>query len=216
MVICVNRTLSVEKVQQICRNIEQKVREDFPVADFTINTKPIALNNETIAERVHVIGLNHNLHAHNISTNLTDKNKHITFDVEIDQQLTIKQAHDTVTALEEELHREFDGEIDICIHIDPLRNDEHSTSSLSSEKEKLVRNIIVNVAQHIENVQNVHDIQIRKNEKQKLFITLHCSFNDEVLLEEVHSLTSRLEGAIYQSLPEAYRVIIHAEPLFAQ
>ena len=100
--------------------------------------------------------------------------------------------------------------------MDPLRNDEHSTSSLSSEKEKLVRNIIVNVAQHIENVQNVHDIQIRKNEKQKLFITLHCSFNDEVLLEEVHSLTSRLEGAIYQSLPEAYRVIIHAEPLFAQ
>ena len=215
MVICVNRTLSVEKVQQICRNIEQKVRENFPVADFTINTKPIALNNETIAERVHVIGLNHNLHAHNISTNLTDKNKHITFDVEIDHQLTIKQAHDTVNALEEELHREFDEELDICIHIDPLRNDEHSTSSLPPEEEKHVRDIIVNVAHHIDNVQNVHDILIRKNDKQKLFITLHCSFNDEVLLEEVHSLTSRLEGAIYQSLPDAFRVIIHAEPLFA-
>jgi len=120
-----------------------------------------------------------------------------------------------VTALEEELHREFDGDLDICIHIDPLRNDGHNTSSLSSEEEKLVRNIIVSVARHIENVQDVHDIQIRKNDKQKLFITLHCSFNDEVLLEEVHSLTSRLEGAIYQSLPDAYRVIIHAEPLFA-
>jgi len=215
MVVSVNRTLSVEKVQQICTNIEQKVREDFPVADFTINTKPIALNNETIAERVHVIGLNHNLHAHNISTNLTDKNKHITFDVEIDHQLTIKQAHDTVTALEEELHREFDGDIDICIHIDPLRNDEHCTSSLPFEEEQLVRKIIVNVAQKIENVQDVHDIQVRKNEKQKFLITLHCSFNDDVLLEEVHSLTSRLEGAIYQALPNAYRVIIHAEPLFA-
>ena len=120
-----------------------------------------------------------------------------------------------VNALEEELHREFDEELDICIHIDPLRNDEHSTSSLPPEEEKHVRDIIVNVAHHIDNVQNVHDILIRKNDKQKLFITLHCSFNDEVLLEEVHSLTSRLEGAIYQSLPDAYRVIIHAEPLFA-
>ena len=63
MVVSVNRTLSVEKVQQISKKIEQKVREDFPVADFTINLKPIALNNETIAERVHVIGLLQTQHA---------------------------------------------------------------------------------------------------------------------------------------------------------
>ena len=215
MVVCVNRTLSVEKVQKICAEIEQKLAEEFPVADITINTRPIALNNETIAERVHVIGLNHNLHAHNISTNLTEQKKNITFDVEIDQQLTIKQAHDTVTALEDELRNEFDGDLDICIHIDPLRNEERCTSSLSAEEELESRDIIVAVSKSIENIQNVHDIQIRKSENQKLFITLHCSFNDEVLLEEVHSLTSRLEGAIYQSLPNAYRVIIHAEPLYA-
>ncbi len=215
MVVCVNRTLSVEKVQKICAEIEQKLAEEFPVADITINTRPIALNNETIAERVHVIGLNHNLHAHNISTNLTEQKKNITFDVEIDQQLTIKQAHDTVTALEDELRNEFDGDLDICIHIDPLRNEERCTSSLSAEEELESRDIIVAVSKSIENIQNVHDIQIRKSENQKLFITLHCSFNDEVLLEEVHSLTSRLEGAIYQTLPNAYRVIIHAEPLYA-
>ena len=215
MQVCVNRTFSVEKVQKICTIIEQKIREEFSVADITINTRPIALNNETIAERVHVIGLNHNLHAHNISTNLAEQKKNITFDVEIDQQLTIKQAHDTVTALENELHSEFDGDLDICIHIDPLRNEERNTTSLSPEEESASRNIIVSVAQRIENIQNVHDIQIRKTDHQKLFITLHCSFNDEVLLEEVHSLTSQLEGAIYKSLPDAYRVIIHAEPLFA-
>ena len=215
MSVCVNRTFSVEKVQKICTHIEQKIREEFPVADITINTRPIALNNETIAERVHVIGLNHNLHAHNISTNLAEQKKNITFDVEIDQQLTIKQAHDTVTALENELHSEFDGDLDICIHIDPLRNEERNTTSLSPEEESVSRQIIVSVAQRIENIQNVHDIHIRKTDHQKLFITLHCSFNDEVLLEEVHSLTSQLEGAIYKSLPDAYRVIIHAEPLFA-
>ena len=123
MTITVNRTLSVEKVQKISAEIEQKIRAEFTLADITINPRPIALNSETIAERVHVIGLNHNLHAHNISTNLTDTKKHITFDVEIDQQLTIKQAHDTVNVLEEELRREFDGELDICIHLDPHRRD---------------------------------------------------------------------------------------------
>lgn len=215
MAVCVNRTLSVEKVHRICSEIEKRVRDEFPVGDITINTRPIALNSETIAERVHVIGLNHNLHAHNISTNLTERQKQITFDVEIDQQLTIKQAHDTVNALEEELHREFDGELNICIHLDPLRNDECCTATLQAGEEKVVRDTIINAAQSIRKIQDVHDIQILKTEKEKLFITLHCSFNDEVLLEEVHSLTSQLEGAIYRSLPDAGRVIIHAEPLFA-
>jgi len=215
MSVCVNRTLSVEKVQAICADIEQTVRDEFPVADFTINTRPIALNSETIAERVHVIGLNHNLHAHNISTNFDEEKKHITFDVEIDQQLTIKEAHDTVTALEEELQREFDGDLDICIHLDPLRYEEKSTASLPAGERQLVHDIIVSASRSIEKIRDVHDIHIRKTEKQKLFITLHCSFDDEALLEEVHSLTSRLEGAIYHSLPEACRVIIHAEPLFA-
>ena len=215
MAVCVNRTLSVEKVQRICSEIEKKIREEFPVGDITINTRPIALNSETIAERVHVIGLNHNLHAHNISTNLAEQKKQISFDVEIDQQLTIKQAHDTVNALEEELHREFDEELDICIHLDPLRNDDRYTNSLQPEEKELVNNTIIKASQSIENIHDVHDILIRKSEEGKLFITLHCSFNDDALLEEVHYLTSQLEGAIYRSLPNAGRVIIHAEPLMA-
>ena len=215
MAVCVNRTLSVEKVQSICAEIEKKIREEFPVGDITINTRPIALNSETIAERVHVIGLNHNLHAHNISTNLAEQKKQISFDVEIDQQLTIKQAHDTVNALEEKLHREFDEELDICIHLDPLRNDDRYTNSLQPEEKELVNNTIIKASQSIENIHDVHDILIRKSEEGKLFITLHCSFNDDALLEEVHYLTSQLEGAIYRSLPNASRVIIHAEPLMA-
>jgi len=158
MAVCVNRTLSVEKAQTIGGEIEKKVRDEFPVGDITINSRPIALNNETIAERVHVIGLNHNLHAHNISTSLSGEKKQITFDVEIDQRLTIKQAHDTATALEDALHREFDGELDICIHLNPLRYDERTTTPLPAEEEAQVRELIVNTSKRIDKIHDVHDI----------------------------------------------------------
>ncbi|WP_337189555.1 cation diffusion facilitator family transporter [Chlorobium phaeovibrioides] len=213
MSVAVNRTLSVEKVRDICTAIEEKVHGAFPVADMTIHTHPVALTGESIAERVHVIGLNHGLHAHNIATNFNDGARHITFDVEVDQRLKIKEAHQAVTLLEDELRREFDGNPEICIHLDPLRCEERRTTPLPEEEEAALRKVIVDAAATIPAIADVHDITILKTEKEKRFITLHCSFQEDVLMEDVHELTSRLEGAIYQAIPLACRVIIHAEPL---
>lgn len=216
LAVSVNRTASIEQVKTICDTIETRVREQHPVADITINTKPIALDGETLAERVHIVGLNHNLHAHNISCNLAGEKKHITFDVEVNQNLTIREAHDAVSALERDLLREFDGDLDICIHLDPLRIEENSSRLRTHDNENSVRKIILEAASTISGIEDVHDIQIRKTEQEKLFITLHCSFADHVLIANVHSLTSTLEGAIYRAVPPAFRVIIHAEPLHAE
>ena len=202
MSLDVSRTLSLENVQSICSTIEQKVRELLPVADITINTKPIALDCETIAERVHLIGVNHNLYIHNISSNIAKDKKYISFDVEVEHNLTIKEAHEVVSTLEQEIRREFDGNLDISVHIDPLRSEERKSQAVSPDEETAVRKIIVGAAGTIDRIHEVHHIQIRKTEKDKLFITLHCSFDDGVLLEDVHSITSKLEGAIYQDCPK--------------
>src|SRR5208283_2663144 len=176
----------------------------------------IALDCETIAERVHVIGVNHNLHVHNISSNIAEDRKIISFDVEVEHNLTIKEAHEVVTTLEQEIRREFDGNLEINVHIDPLRSEERRSQAVSTDEENAVRKIIIGAAETIDGIYEVHDIQIRKTEKEKLFITLHCSFDDGVLLEDVHSITSKLEGVIYQAIPNAGQVIIHAEPLLAK
>ncbi len=216
MSLDVSRTLSLENVQSICSSIEEKVRKLLPVADITINTKPIALDCETIAERIHVLGANHNLYVHNISSNVAEDKKYISFDVEVEHNLTIKEAHEIVSTLEQEIRSELDGDLDISIHIDPLRSEEKQSQDVPPDEEAAVRKIIVDAAGTIDRIHEVHNIRIRKTEKEKLFISLHCSFDDGVLLEDVHSITSKLEGVIYQTVPNAGQVIIHAEPLFAK
>ncbi|HXW68562.1 MAG TPA: cation diffusion facilitator family transporter [Dissulfurispiraceae bacterium] len=216
MTLDVSRTLSLENVQSICSSIEEKIRELLPVADITIHTKPIALDCETIGERIHVIGANHNLHVHNISSNIVEEKKHISFDVEVEHNLTIKEAHEVVSNLEREIRREFDGDLDISVHIDPLRSEERRSQAVSPDEEAALRKIIIGAAGTIDRIREVHHILIRKTETEKLFITLHCSFEDGVLLEDVHSITSKFEGLIYQTIPNAGQVIIHAEPLFAK
>jgi len=216
LTLTVSRTLPLEKVRSICAEAERRIEEALPDSDVTVNARPIALDSETLTERVHVVGLNHNMHAHNISTSLSGSRKQITFDVEVDGHLTIRAAHEAVSALEKELHEEFDGEIDICIHMDPLRHEERHTEELSPDEAERIDQSIRKAAGAIEGIEDVHDITVRRTEHDKLCITLHCAFADEILLENVHSLTSRLEGMIYGALPETSRVIVHAEPLYAE
>ena len=216
LTITVSRTLPLAQVSTICAAVETRLKEQIPDSDITVNARPIVLDSETVTERIHVIGLNHNLHAHNISTALSGQKKQITFDVEVDDRLTIRQAHDAVTALEKELHREFDGELDICIHLDPLRQEERQSEPLSTEEEVSIKKTLQEAAAQITGIENIHEIQVRRTEHEKIFITLHSAFNDDLPLESVHSLTSRLEGAIYHKLSNVGRIVIHAEPLNAE
>ncbi len=109
LTISVSRTLPQEKVLAICAGVEQRLKAEIPESDITVNARPVTLDSETVTERIHAIGMNHGLHAHNIHTSLTGDHKQITFDVEVDSSLTIREAHDSVTELEKELHREFNS-----------------------------------------------------------------------------------------------------------
>jgi cation diffusion facilitator family transporter len=216
MTVTVSRTLPLEKVKAICASVESRLLEEMPDSDVTVNARPITLDSETLTERVHVVGLNHNLHAHNISTSLSGEGQQITFDVEVDGRLTIREAHDAVTALEKDLHEEFDGNLDICIHLDPLRQEASFSCDLTPDEESRVELVIRQAAATIPGIEDVHGISTLKTGHDKLCITLHCAFADDTLLENVHSMTSRLEGLIYTSIPETSRIIVHAEPLYAE
>jgi cation diffusion facilitator family transporter len=215
LTLTVSRTLPQEKVLEICSRVEQEVKMEIPESDVTVNARPVVLNNETVTERIHAIGLNHNLHAHNIVTSLTGEKKQITFDVEVESSLTIREAHDSVTRLEHDLHREFNNCIDICIHLDPLNNELRDATPAAPDNEARISSIIRDAAGTIPGIKDIHAIKILVSGYNKLCITLHCSFEDNTVLAEVHTITSRLEGLIYKTLPETSRIIVHAEPLHA-
>ena len=214
MTVNVSRNLSLESVQLICSTIESHVSKICEIGDITINTKPVALDCETVAERVHIIGMNHNINVHNIATTTAEDRVLVSFDVEVDRGLTIKEAHDIVSNFEDDIRKEFNSNIDISIHIDPLPPDEKGSTPLAPEEEDDLKKIIMRTAEEIGHIYDVQNIQIRKTEKERLFISLLCSFDNSVLLDEVHSITKAFEWMILQNIPNAYRVIIHAEPFF--
>ncbi|TNJ38915.1 cation-efflux pump [Chlorobaculum thiosulfatiphilum] len=215
LTISVSRTLPQEKVLAICAGVEERLKAELPDSDITVNARPVVLDSETVTERIHAVGLNHGLHAHNILASLAGEHKQITFDVEVDSRLTIREAHDAVTELEEELHREFNEEIDLCIHLDPLNSEERNARPADPENEARITAIIRQAASTIAGIRDVHALKIHVSSHNKLCITLHCGFDDNTVLADVHPLTSRLESLIYRDIPETSRIIVHAEPVNA-
>ena len=216
LTISVSRTLPQEKVLAICAGVEQRLKAEIPESDITVNARPVTLDSETVTERIHAIGMNHGLHAHNIHTSLTGDHKQITFDVEVDSSLTIREAHDSVTELEKELYREFNSQIDLCIHLDPLNNEERYARPVDPANEARITATIRQAAGTISGIHDIHNVNIHLSEHNKLCITLHCSFDDNTVLANAHTLTSRLEGLIYRDIPETSRIIVHAEPVNAE
>ncbi len=215
LTVAVSRTLPQEKVVEICADVEQRLKAEIPESDITVNARPVMLDSETVTERIHAVALNHGLHAHNVLASLSGERKQITFDVEVDSRLTIRKAHDAVTGLERELHREFNEEIELCIHLDPLNSVQRNAHPADAETEARITAAIRQAAATIPGIHDVHAVNALVSGHNKLSITLHCSFDDNTLLSDAHALTNRLESLIHQSIPETARIIVHAEPVNA-
>jgi len=211
VIVTVNRKLSLEKTQSICHNIENGIRELIPNADITVNTKPLPLDNETIVERVQIAATNNNHLIHNVVIHTNNNKKYLNFDLEVDANLGIKHAHQIASNFENILRNEIGQDIDINIHIEPLESEIITGENVTAAEEKRIKKIVSDVIKNFKLVKDVHNINITRI-KNEFFMSLHCSFDDDASLVEVHNIASRIEFLVKEKLTDTKRVIVHAEP----
>lgn len=121
MIINVSRRLSLERTQSICRAVEHRIRQSIPEADLSVNAKPISPDNETVVESLQVLAANHGLSVHNVAIHTSGATRRLTFDLEVDNDLSIRQAHEIATSLENEIKSKIDAGFEIITHIEPVK-----------------------------------------------------------------------------------------------
>jgi divalent metal cation (Fe/Co/Zn/Cd) transporter len=60
-------------------------------------------------------------------------------------------------------------------------------------------------------VVDMHDLMF-KRVGGRLYLSLHCTMNDDLPLSRVHDIQTTMESRFRQELPELFRVLIHPEP----
>ncbi|HVN66990.1 MAG TPA: cation diffusion facilitator family transporter, partial [Candidatus Sulfotelmatobacter sp.] len=93
LTIYVSRKLALVKAQAIADLLIKRIRAEVPETDISIRTKPLPLNNETLAERVQIAAARHNLQVHDIVLHTQKDKNYLSYDLEVEAGLNLKEAH---------------------------------------------------------------------------------------------------------------------------
>ncbi|MEI7498666.1 MAG: cation diffusion facilitator family transporter [Candidatus Falkowbacteria bacterium] len=210
--IAVNRKFSLEKTREIIALVKSNILVAVPGAEITVHTEPIRLDSETILDRVQTLAAKHNLVVHDIVADTLDNKQFVSYDLEVSDILTMTDAHDLATMLEDEIINELGDDVELNSHIEPLKHDAILSSNVNAEEMKQITTAITTVDLEIKEISQVHNVLVRKIE-DKYFVSFHCLAPGELSLERVHDVVNHFEYLLKEQVPAIKRVVIHAEPL---
>jgi len=211
MVVSVSRKLSIASVNEIIKNVEREIEKKIPGTDATIATKSVQLDSETIIESVQALAGKNNIPVHDVIVDNLDQKQYISYDLELPDTLSIKEAHEIATKLEADIREELGGNVQLNSHIEPQKNEAILSSNVSDAEMQKVMAAINETDKEIQEISDLHNVLVRKI-GDKFFVSLHCLSPADMLLEAVHNITNKFEYKMKEKMPEIKRVVIHVEP----
>jgi cation diffusion facilitator family transporter len=207
--IGLSRQVTFQRSGIVADEARKAVRQVLPEADVDVIAIPRAGRGENIFDRIRGVATRNNRYVHDISIQEIQGKLHVEQHVELNEDLTMLQAHDLVTRLEAEIRDEV-SEIDtILTHIEsePARI-EHTEGV---EREAKLEKQLLAIASKFKEIHDMHAVMF-KRVGGKLYVSCHCTFDDQMPLSRVHEIQTELEIAFKHAHPELFRVLIHPEP----
>ncbi len=204
------RNFTFQHSEQVSDAVRARVREVLPNADVMVHTVPRARRSENIFDRIRAVATRHNFNVHDVSVQDLNGQLHVEQHLELDERLSMKQAHDEVTRLETEMRAEVPEIATILTHIES----EPATIETGEEivREPQLEQRLKDIVKEFPEVMDMHEFQFKKV-GGRLYVSCHCTLPDDMPLSRVHDVQTSLEIRFKHDAPELFRVLIHPEPV---
>ena len=209
--IAVPRTLPLDRVVDIKAEVLAALRRESPGADITITADPLALDNETVLERVLLIAALRRLSVHHVTVQDIAGAKSISLDLEVDGRMAQGEAHQLASMLEAAIRAELGATLEVETHIEPLEMRELAGADAGGERARAVADALVRHAARVPNLRDIHDVRVRRTESG-LVVNYHCHTDAAQTVGEVHRDVDALDRHLKRDFPEITRIVGHAEP----
>ena len=207
--VALARNVTFQRSGQLADEVTETVQRILPNSDVVVRSVPRPADAENIFDRVRAVATRHNLNVHDVSVQDLDGRLHVEQHLELDEQLPLREAHDRVSNLESEIREENPEIASILTHIES----EPATIEAAThiDRDAQLESKLKTVAAEFSEILDAHDIRV-KHVRDRVYVSCHCTFPDELPLSRVHDVSTALESRFKQEAPELFRVLIHPEP----
>jgi cation diffusion facilitator family transporter len=212
--VSVPRTASLEQVHNLTDAIEKRIGEIVP-SDVMVHAEPRAPRGEHLFETIRAVAQRRGLAIHDLSASQQNGQLFVELHLEVDERLSLREAHRQATELEEEILKLRHGSTDVNIHIEPLGHHIATPDSGIGEMKQLSRAIeefLNTLPSEFDELLNCHDVRVRQVEHH-ILASCHCTMRGALPITQVHDVTAALEDRVKEKFPQIYRVTIHPEPV---
>jgi cation diffusion facilitator family transporter len=210
VLVSVSRTLPLERVAAIKAEVQTEIARRWPQADLTITANPLALNDETILERVLVIAARRGLPVHHVTIQDIEGRKSVALDLEVDGSMALGDAHRVASQLEDAIAEEIGEGVEVESHIEPAEP-EASGQTARADLARRIEASLEEAAAAQGRLRDIHDVRVRET-PDGVTVLFHCRVDPATPVETVHDAVDSVERSVREAFPEARRVVGHAEP----
>ena len=212
-IVKVPRTYPIDRIDQIKQKAQAAVAAALGDTDLTFTAAPVALDNESVRERIMVIARNSGLAVHHVTVHDLSGRLIVSIDLEVDGDMALTAAHDIAHNLERNIRDEFGADVEVDTHIEPLEPELPFGTDAPPDRIEIIRAALSRFAADTA-IHDIHNVRVRDTEAGEI-VNFHCRAVPSMSVIKVHETVDEIERALRRAFPTVKRVISHAEPLRA-
>jgi cation diffusion facilitator family transporter len=225
IIIAAPRTLSFEQIHELSDAIEREAREEVRTTfaqgdgDIVVHVEPIASPTETVIDQIHYLAERQGVHAHDIHIREVGDKLEADFDVEVQEDMDLENAHSVATQLEKAVLENNQRLGRVTTHLEAPNNAIVLRQDVTQHYPAMARDIC-RIADSIAGRGSAHDVHLyrpkpthtRLSNTTELDLVFHTIFDAHAPLRQVHANAEEIKRALRRAYPHLSSVTIHTEP----
>jgi cation diffusion facilitator family transporter len=232
VIITAPRTLLFEQTHALTENVEQATIDGAhtisPQAevDVVVHVEPTKIPTETVTDQIHYLAELQGVHAHDIHVREVNGELEADFDVEVQSDMDLDEAHAVATRLEQAVLQSNNLLHRVTTHLEAPSNGVVRRQDVTQQYREMTTNIR-RIANDIAGSNSAHEIHLYRSKSvsadlkgykpgnktvPELDLVLHTTFDAHAPLSKVHTQAEEIKRALRQTYPDLGSVVIHTEP----
>ncbi|MFD1625585.1 cation-efflux pump [Azospirillum griseum] len=209
--IAISRLLPPGRVAALIAKAKSTIRAEMPEAEVRIGTQPLALDDETILERVSVVAGHHGQAVHHVTVQRVGEELSVAYDLEVDGDWPLNRAHGVATALEGAIRTELGDSVEVETHIEPRSGHPVSSRPVDPGTAAALQAALSSAIAAHTGLLDIHSLRVREADG-RLYVVFHCHADPRMPVFQAHEAIDRVERQIRADWPSILRIVGHIEP----